>query len=158
MPTTAKPPNPIVALSGISATAASKLANTLDFGMAPSAQFDAFLAAVEKDVGAQEHRQHQRPVGRAGDVAVAFRPPYVVAGGDLALVVDQTAFEHEGLLDLDMLVQAQLGPGLPAEQRGEEAGVAVLEQDFTSGTRPCRWSGCRTVCRPRRPGRAASGG
>src|SRR3954454_12685349 len=37
IPTTAKPPNPITDPSGISATAAAKLSNTLDLGIVPPA-------------------------------------------------------------------------------------------------------------------------
>src|SRR5262249_38773917 len=48
----------------------------------------------------------------------------------LAFVVDDAAFEHVGLFDLDMLVQRQHGAGLPAEKRGEQPRLLVLEEHF----------------------------
>src|SRR3979490_231095 len=156
MPTTAKPPKPIVEPSGMSATAASKVGKILDLGMGPPnlpchtgegryprrqwvpafagtqslSQLPSFGGAAEEDVRLQKHRQHQRAVRRTGDVAVAFRAPDVIARGDLALVIDQTALDDEGLLDLDMLVQCQLGAGLPTEQRRHQARLLVFEQDL----------------------------
>ena len=44
------------------------------------------------------------PSGRTRDVPVALRPPHVIAGAHLAFVIDETALDHKGLLDLDMLV------------------------------------------------------
>src|SRR6266852_5548312 len=75
---------------------------------------------VEKDVGPQEHREDERALRRMRDMPVAARPPHIIAGARLALVVDDAAFEHVGLLDLDMLVQRQVGPGLPAEECGKQ--------------------------------------
>src|SRR6516165_3950630 len=102
MPTTANPPKPITAPSGISRTASAKLGKILLFTMpAGSAQVAARGLAGEKFVGPQKKRQHQRPVRRPRQMAVALRPPDVVTGAHLALVVDEAAFEDEGLLDLD---------------------------------------------------------
>src|SRR5713101_6730738 len=82
------------------------------------AQLLAFAGALQEDVGLEEHRQHQRAVRRFRDVAVALGAPDVIAGGDFALVVLEAAFEDKGLLDLDMLVEGQLGRRPAASGRG----------------------------------------
>src|SRR6202011_3718637 len=89
-------------------------------------QLPALAGAGQEDVGLEEDRQHQGAVRRLGDVAVALGAPDVIAGGDLALVVLEAAFEDEGLLDLDMLVEGQFGTRLPAEEGGQEPGLLVL--------------------------------
>ena len=63
-------------------------------------------------------------------MAVAFGAPHVVAFTHFAFVVDDAAFQHEGLLDLDVLVQRQLAPRLPAEEGGEQAAFLILVQDL----------------------------
>jgi hypothetical protein len=67
------------------------------------------------------------PLG-ARDVPVAFGTPDVIAGAHFALVVDEAALENKGLLDLDMLVQCQLAPRLPAEEGGQKPGCRVFQQ------------------------------
>jgi len=49
---------------------------------------------------------------------------------DLAFVIDETSFEHEGLLDFHMLVQRQLGSRLPAEERRHQPGFGVFQQNL----------------------------
>src|ERR1700730_6237131 len=131
MPTTAKPPKPVTEPSGMSATAASDVGKMLDLGIVPPdlrchtgegryprrsgsrpspgrrslSQLLSFGRAAEEDVRLQKHRQRQRTMRRSRDVAVALRPPDVIAGGDLALVIDQAALDDEGLRDPDMLGQ-----------------------------------------------------
>jgi adenylate cyclase len=82
-----------------------------------SAQILPGSIAGEEDVRLQEKRQHQRAIGRAGHMPAALRSPHVIAGAHFTLVIDEAAFEHKSLLDLDMLVERQFGAGLPAEQR-----------------------------------------
>src|SRR5215472_4435253 len=67
---------------------------------------------------------------RARDVAVTLGAPHVIAGSNLALVVDETALDDEGLLDLDMFMEGQLGARPPAEERGHQPGFRFFEQDF----------------------------
>src|SRR5689334_13192397 len=61
---------------------------------------------------------------------VALGPPHVIAFLHFAFVVDDAAFEHVGLFDLDMLVQRQHRTGLPAEERGQQPRLLVLEEHF----------------------------
>src|SRR5579862_1647087 len=62
-------------------------------------QLLALAVACQEDVRLQEYRQHQRAARRLGDVTVAFRAPDVIPRCHLALVVDEAALEHKGLLD-----------------------------------------------------------
>src|SRR5262249_55789381 len=67
------------------------------------------------------------------DVAAAGLAPDELALSDLealdrALLVDQPAFEHVGLLDLDVLVVGQHAARGKAHQRGDEAGRLVEQQ------------------------------
>src|SRR5712692_9407063 len=69
---------------------------------------DAAVALVEL-VGDLEHGEHQPALRRAGDVAAAGLAPDELARLDLeprgrTFLVDELAFEHVGLLDLDVLV------------------------------------------------------
>ena len=98
-----------------------------------SPQIAAGRVARKKYVRLQEHRQHQRAAGRAGDVTVALGAPYIIPGAHLAFVIDETALEHESLLDLDMLVQRELGARLPAEERGQEPGFRVFDPHQAGG-------------------------
>src|SRR5262249_17196172 len=74
-------------------------------GMDLSAQLCAGVVAGQENVRPQRHRQYQRAVRRPRGMAIALRSPDIIAGGDLAFLVDKAAFENKGLFDLDMLVQ-----------------------------------------------------
>ena len=91
-------------------------------------QLDALVFAVEEDVRFQKHRQDQRAVRGPGIVLASRRAPDIVAGGNCAFIINQRAFEHEGLFQFHMLVKRQLGARRPFEQRRHHAGLLVLHQ------------------------------
>ena len=77
----------------------------------PATVGDAAVLLVEF-VRNLEHRQHQAAFGRPGDMPAARLAPDEFARRDLeaggrTLLVHELAFQHEGLLDLDMLVVGQ---------------------------------------------------
>src|SRR5579859_4727900 len=89
MPTTAKPPKPITAPSGMSATASSKLAKTLFFGIVPPATTRCRFSLRHTGEGRHPRRARdpagvdpraapRGPVGR--DDGSAQLPPLGVAG------------------------------------------------------------------------------
>jgi len=67
---------------------------------------------VDEQVGFEKEAEHQRTMWRARHVLVAARTPHVVAGAHFAFGIDDGAFQHVGLFDLDMLMQRQFGAGL----------------------------------------------
>ena len=66
---------------------------------------------VVEPVGLAEERKEQPSVRGPCLVPAAGGTPHVVAGGDLALVVGEAAFQNPGLLDLDVLVSGSFAPG-----------------------------------------------
>src|SRR5258708_5644657 len=86
--------------------------------------------SIEESIGLEEERQHQAAFVGPGIVPAAGAAPDVVARPADAVMVGKGAFEHEGLLDGDMLVIGQLGAGRPAHQHGRHAGRLVLHQDL----------------------------
>ena len=63
-------------------------------------------------------------------VAIAGGTPHEIAGRRDAFLILERAFEHPGLLDLDVLVIGELRAGSEPEERGDEPAVLVLDQHF----------------------------
>ena len=59
----------------------------------------------QKQIGFEKKRQYKRTPGRPGNVTVAFGTPNIITRCDFAFIINDTAFEHVGLLDPHMLVQ-----------------------------------------------------
>src|ERR1700733_3096882 len=73
-------------------------------------------------------------------MAAAGLAPDEFAGADgkafgRAVLVDELAFEHVSLLDLDVLMVGQRGAGRESHQRGDEPGLLVEQQalDLAAG-------------------------
>src|ERR1700733_5647905 len=82
---------------------------------------------VEEPVRLVENRQENGSIGRVGDMDVSARPPNKVPGGDFTLIVLQRTFQHEGLLEIGMLVQRHDGAGRHLEQDRGSPGVVLIE-------------------------------
>src|SRR5512134_1678190 len=84
----------------------------------------------EELVGLEEEAEHEAALRCARHVLAPLRPPDVLAGGHLALVVDEAALEHPALLELDVLVHRQLRARREARQRRHDSGLGILYQDL----------------------------
>src|SRR6267378_264121 len=89
--------------------------------------------ALEELVGYLEDREHEAALRAPSRVAAAGGTPDEVAlgyreTGVRTFPVHQLAFEHVGLLDLDVLMVGQHRAGRKAHQRGREAAVAIEQQ------------------------------
>ena len=91
-----------------------------------------FATGLEELVGHLEEGDHHAALGCPGGVAGPGRAGHVLAGvnGETffrAFLVLEAAFEHVGLLDLDVLVIGQRRARRHAQECGQQAGVAVDE-------------------------------
>src|SRR5216684_5143161 len=89
--------------------------------------------ALEELVGDLEDREHEAALRAPSRVAAAGGTPDEIAlgyceAGVRTFAVHQLAFEHVGLLDLDVLMVGQHRAGRKAHQRGREAAVAIEQQ------------------------------
>src|SRR3954453_21179392 len=85
---------------------------------------------LEELVGDLEDREHQAAFGTPCDVTAALFAPDEFAGLAFdalcrAFLVDQAAFEHVSLLDVDMLVVGQYRARRKPHQRSHQAGRAI---------------------------------
>ena len=74
----------------------------------------------------------------AGRMPAARRAPDVVACRDLAFVVDQAAFEHPALFELDMFVVGEGRARRHAGEHGLQACGGVFHQNFDVDSRKTR--------------------
>src|ERR1700730_17552677 len=105
--------------------------------LCPVAARDVGHAAVafEEFVGHLEDREHQSALRAPGRVAAASWAPDEIAlgyreAGVRTFAVNQLAFDHIGLLDLDVLVVGQHCARLEAHQRSHETAGAIEQQRF----------------------------
>src|SRR4051794_916053 len=94
---------------------------------------DDAAVGFEELVGHLEHREDQRALRAPRGMAAAGLAPDEFArrsrhARDWTFLVDETAFEHIALLDVDMLMVGQHRAGREPHQSGHQAALAIEQQ------------------------------